>query len=696
MPVVETEALETLRTLLGGDYDQIRPLNEDGGLSRLYRARKTGLDVDVVIKRMKIKPGSSIDAAWEAKVMTNLRHQYLPRVFDFKTDGQGYCYTIMELIPGRTLRQYVARTGALDQKRTLLWMKQLCQAAAYMHGCNPPIIHSDIKPENIMVTPEGNLCLIDFNASLELRDDGVEAVAATMCYAAPEQYNIPLKRFSSPSTMTPQRRAVYEMAKAAQGIGKVTARTDLYAIGAVAYFMLTGYDPPCWNDEPVPLTRYEIVLGDSLRQVIERCMERQPSKRFSSASELGRALDNLAYTDGRYRAWRRTCQITALAVGAGMILSAFCAVQGWMGIQRQTGEEYNSLIAQAQQMDSEMDYAGEEELLFQAVRLERKRPEAYANLGALLYRQGEYQQAVELLDGLEFEETGTLDSEAALSAQGQIQYVLASCYYQLEDYHHAKDCYQLAAYLCPNEAAYLRDLAVCCAKLGDSAQAQQAVEQMKQLSVQPGDVELASGEIAYAAGDYEQALDLLSQAMRLSNDHVAISRASLQAAQCCQQLGSDWLEQEVELLETAANRLNTTENGVQLQALSDALFRLAPVQPEESQNCYERALACLNELMARGQPSFAVRQNAALALEYLDRFQEAEELLRQLQSDYPKDYRPPMRLALLYADQYGASLEDVPEFAELYKQANELYDPSGVPDSDMNRLQELARPYVGG
>ena len=690
-----TAALSSLARLLGEDFDDIRPLGEDGGMSRLFRAHKRSLDLDVVIKRMRLDPSRPADERREAKVMTSLRHQFLPRIFDFKVDGEGYCYTIMELIPGCTLRQYVRRRGALGQKQALFWMRQLCQAVAYMHSQHPPILHSDIKPENIMVTPEGNLCLIDFNAALELREDGVEAVGATMYYAAPEQYNIPLERFGPPQQLSPERRAIYDMAAAAQSMGKVTVRTDLYAIGAVTYFMLTGYDPPCWSQPPVPLSRFAIQLSDPLRQIVERCMAHRASERFSSAEELLRALGGMAKLDSRYRAWRRTCQITALAVGTGLILSAFAVVWGLMLQRQETGEGYNQLIAQAQELEG--DYAAQEELLLQAIQLERDRPEAYANLGALLYRRGDYEQAVELLGQVSTEDAGTLSEEEAVRAHGQIQYVLGSCYYQLGDYAKALQAYQLAFYFCPEEAAYCRDLAVCCARLGYSDQAQAALSQLDQLAPAGGDGELAAGEIAYFDGRYEEALSLLQDALRLSEDTDVISRASLQAAQCCQQLGQSWIEEEVALLRSAVGRLGASDNGAQLQVLAEALLRQAAADPAQQQSCWEEALSCLQELMARGQATFAVRQNAALVLEYLDRFDEAEEVLLQLQQDFPQDYRPPMRLALLYIDResgkaagqrsYGAALEQ-------YEAAEALY-PADAADSDMIRLRELASQLPG-
>ena len=619
--------------------------------------------------------------------MTGLRHQFLPRIFDLKMGADGYCYTIMELIPGCTLRQYVRMQGALDQRQTVFWLKQLAQAAAYMHSQRPPILHSDIKPDNIMITPQGDICLIDFNASLEMRDDGADALAVTACYAAPEQYNVPLSRFGDPARLDPEQRQLYDMASLAQGLGKVTVRSDLYAIGATAYFMLTGYDPDGWEGEMTSLERFDITLGDPLRQVIERCLAFSPAKRFASAGELLRALNNLARTDKRYRAWRRSCQAAALVVGAGMILSAFLALWGWMQMGQETGEAYNDLIRQAQALGEQMDYDGQQELLLEAIQLDRDRPEAYANLGGLLYELGDYGQAVDLLSQLEPDRTGALSQGEAAVAQGQIQYILASCYYQQENYGEAMQCYELASYFCPEEAAYQRDLAVCYARLGYQEQAQQAVDVLRALPVQPGDVELVSGEIAYAGGDFQQALEQLSQAVALAEDHTVISRASLQAAQCCRRLGSGWIGQEIAILEDAAARLDVSENGAQLQLLAETLIR------QGGTDSYERALDCLEELMNRGQATFTVRQNAALVLEYLDRFGEAEALLLQLQADYPQDYRPPMRLALLYADWEGSkapAARNYSQFQTAYQQALSLYAASDAPDSNMVQLQELA------
>ena len=175
--------------VLGQDLVDVRPLNQEGGFSSLFRAHKQGLDVDVVIKRVKSQFKGKMDEGSEARILTGLRHQYLPRIYDFKRASDGYCYTIMELVPGCTLREYVQAHGALDQKQTLAWTLQLCQVTEYMHGRSPAIIHSDLKPENVMITPDGDICVIDFNASLVAKEEEMEAIGASSGYAAPEQYN---------------------------------------------------------------------------------------------------------------------------------------------------------------------------------------------------------------------------------------------------------------------------------------------------------------------------------------------------------------------------------------------------------------------------------------------------------------------------------------------------------------------------
>lgn len=687
-----TEVLEGIpQEVLGDDIVDVRPLGQQGGFSNLFSGHKMGLDTDVVIKRVRRIYHGRMNEKSEARILTSLRHQYLPRVYDVKLASDGYHYTIMEKIQGCTLREYVEAHGALDQKQTLKWTRQLCEVIDYMHRHKPRgVIHSDLKPENVMVTPANDICVIDFNASLEVEDDTGEqdAIGVTPGYAAPEQFNAPLERFAPDD---PLRKIV----EAAQPYGKVTFRTDLYAIGALAYYMITGYDPKLWTEGVIPLTRYQIVLGDAFRSVIEKAMQPDPKARYASAGAMLRALNNLTYIDKRYRRWRRQVIAMTFLVGIGLAASIFTVSLGYRALQSEQSGAYLSLVEQADRLQEEGKYDESTDLLLQAVAEEPKRIEAYLKLGQLLYREGEYQQVVDIMSDIEFQSGSSLSTAEFEDAEGQIAYILANCYYELEEYDQALKNYQLAVYFVPDQQEYQCELAICYAKTGNEQMAQDMLAQLRQANCPEELLSMAQGEIDYAYGNYQTAYDSLSRAASLVTDGTTAARCYIQAANCCRQLGSGWLDTEIQLLETAVSRLDAANSSIPLQMLSEAYISKAAQPGADANTLYEQALTCLQQLLDRGYSTFAIRQNQAMVLEYLNRFDEAAAVLQAMLTDFPYDYRVPMRLAFLYADEAGEAQDDSSRQAlyaqtvEQYQAAAALYDANTQQDSEMLRLEDL-------
>ena len=688
----QTEVLAPIPAeVLGNDIVDIKPLKQQGGFSNLFSGHKVGLDTDVVIKRVRKVYHGHMDDKSEAKILTALRHQYLPRVFDVKLASDGYNYTIMEKIPGCTLREYVEMHGALRQQLVLKWTRQLCEVISYMHGHKPRgIVHSDLKPENVMITPENDICVIDFNASLEVEEEGEgrDALGATPGYAAPEQFNLPPERFPPDDPLLPAVRA-------AQGYGKVGYRTDIYAIGALAYFMLTGYDPKLWCDGVIPLTRFQIVLGDAFRTVIEKAMQVNPRERYATAAAMLKALQNLTVIDRRYRRWRRQANLMTFIVGIGLAASIFTVFLGYQSLREEHSSAYLDTVEQARRLQEEGQYDQSTELLMEAVAMEPERIDAYLTLGTLLYQEGEYQQAVDLMDGVEFEASDALDTKAFEEAEGQVAYILANCYYELEDYASALTNYQLAVHFIPDQQQYQCELAICYAKTGNRDMAEDMLTQLQAENCPQELLSMVTGEIEFAYGNYETAYDSLCQAAELTTDNTVASRCYIQAARCCQQLGTGWIDTEISLLETACGRLDAATSSVLCQMLAEAYINKAAQPNTDTAAYYNKALSCLEQLESRGYATFAVRQNRAVVLEYLDRFEEAEAVLTDMLADYPYDYRVPMRLALLYADEAG-ELSDDSARRELYQKvaanydaAQQLYDKAAAQDGEMIRLSDL-------
>ncbi len=667
-------------SVLGPDYEHIVPL-APGGTGEVFRAHKRGLNVEVVVKRVKAQYRGRLSETREADILKNLRHQYLPRIYDIIPAADGYLYTVMDYIPGCDLEEYVERYGALPQKLVVKWMRQLCQVIGYLHSQKPAVIHCDLKPQNIRITPGGDICVIDFNTSLLYEDREMQALGATDGYAAPEQYNVPPAALAS--LPADRRECWLRWSAAAAAYGKVTEATDQYGMGAVAYFMLTGYPPGHCLEGVVPLERYQIQVGEALRAVVEKAMALRPQDRFSSAAAMGAALEDLKKTDRAYKRWKLRCQVTAVALGALVLLSAFSL---WMGLElrdREQGTAYQELVDQADALIQAQNYEESLEVLSQAMVLDGDRIEAYIRASTVLYRLGRYSECVDLLSGLSFVyDEGSMTQQEFEYAQAELNYVLGSCHYQMEQYSQAVEAFQLAVWFDPNESIYYRDLAAAQAKAGNFNQAQETYQTLQSLpDARREDLLLVQGELAYAQGDYEAALAPLLE-LTHSGDETLVSRSYLLAAQCYRRLGDR--AAEIAVLEEARAVLGAPANHLHTQELIDAYLQ-AGAEGGGAED-YEAALALCRGLIDQGTATLAVRLNAGLALQYLDRTEEALTLAEETIQLYPNDYRSYLRLALLCLDDQVA---DHDRAREAYEQAAALYSGAGVQDSEMAYLESL-------
>ena len=173
-------------TILGDTYEIIEEIGSGGG-GVVFKARHLRLQTDVVVKKIKDEVKGKIKSRQEADILKTLKHPYLPRVYDFiETDDA--IYTVMDFIHGKNMEDAVKEHGKYTQKQVRKWAEQLGEALDYLHSQKPPIIHSDIKPANIMLTNDGDICLIDFNVSLAIGEEMESAVGISAGFSPPEQY----------------------------------------------------------------------------------------------------------------------------------------------------------------------------------------------------------------------------------------------------------------------------------------------------------------------------------------------------------------------------------------------------------------------------------------------------------------------------------------------------------------------------
>ncbi|MBP3884709.1 MAG: Stk1 family PASTA domain-containing Ser/Thr kinase [Olsenella sp.] len=271
--------------VLGGRYT-VQDKIGTGGMAIVYRGLDEVLGRTVAIKTMlpqyAADPSFAARFKQEAQAAAALQSPYIVSVYDWGKDGDTY-YIAMEFLRGTDLKSGIRKHGALDGKKVAQIGSQIAQALSVAHRHD--IIHRDIKPQNIMVQPDGNIKVMDFGIARaknsHLTQDN--SVLGTAHYVSPEQ---------------------------TQG-KELGPTTDIYSLGIVMYEAATGKVPfdgddaisvalKQVNEQPVPPSQVNPAVDASLESIILKCMQKDPADRFQTADELYHVLRD--YLSGRLAA----------------------------------------------------------------------------------------------------------------------------------------------------------------------------------------------------------------------------------------------------------------------------------------------------------------------------------------------------------------------------------------------------------
>jgi serine/threonine protein kinase len=253
---------------------RIKDILGQGGMGSVYRAVDENIGAEIAVKEnLFTSEEYARQFRREAVILANLRHPNLPRVTDhFVIDGQGQ-YLVMDFIEGEDLRERIDRQGLLSDADSVILGTAICEALTYLHSRQPQIVHRDIKPGNVKITPGGNIILVDFGLAKVTQGSQVTTTGAramTPGYSPPEQY----------------------------GTARTDHRTDIYSLGATLYMSLTGALPEdalaraMGQTELTQVRKHNPRVSRRLAAVIEKAMELRPEQRYQSAEEFKKALSN--------------------------------------------------------------------------------------------------------------------------------------------------------------------------------------------------------------------------------------------------------------------------------------------------------------------------------------------------------------------------------------------------------------------
>ncbi|MGC9469750.1 MAG: serine/threonine-protein kinase [Anaerolineae bacterium] len=317
--LLETNALLKDRYRIAGPIGQ-------GGMGAVYRAEDTLLSGRICAVK-EIAPEADIGEdqlsqlqeqfRQEASVLARLDHPNLPKVSDYFTQ-EGREYLVMDYVPGDNLREIIEEARHedrfLDEAQVLDWAQQLCSALSYLHSQDPPVLHRDIKPSNIKLTPSGLLKLVDFGLVKLLTND--EARTVTVVQGQGTAAYTPLEQYGGDDAHT-------------------DTRTDIYALGATFYHLLTGRPPATARERflrPGSLTPPRSInphVSPGVEEAILGALALHPDQRPGSVAQFWEWLERaqvpasiapLMLTGDEWRnAWQTNVPLIVLA---GLLLVA--------------------------------------------------------------------------------------------------------------------------------------------------------------------------------------------------------------------------------------------------------------------------------------------------------------------------------------------------------------------------------------
>jgi serine/threonine protein kinase len=268
-------------TLLQGRYRVVRRLGK-GGMGAVYEATDLRLDVAVAIKEaFSTDPRLRKQFEHEARLLAQLHHAALPRVTDYFSEDNRV-FLVMQFIGGDDVAEIIGRQpGPLPANTVIAWADQLLDALIYLHSRERQVIHRDIKPHNLKLTSAGSIALLDFGlAKADLDSTGSNSWTSVFGFT---------RRYSPPEQMQDQG---------------TTPRSDIYALGATLYHLLTGVKPPdalvrtkaIAKGEPDPLlaaNEIHAAVGLQVALILQKALELNPERRYENANEFRHALRQL-------------------------------------------------------------------------------------------------------------------------------------------------------------------------------------------------------------------------------------------------------------------------------------------------------------------------------------------------------------------------------------------------------------------
>ncbi len=633
-------------------YQIIKEIGE-GGAGVVYLAYHIKLEKYVVIKRLKST--NSPNVRQEVDILKNLHHKYLPQVYDY-LEMDGDVYTVIDFIEGYDLSRYVKEGIAVQEDLIIKWLLQLTEVLEYLHSSSNNIIHGDIKPSNIMLNAAGDVCLIDFNISMDKNSFTLSGI--TPAYAAPEQISLAQAiEHRLDETYGSSRSYGSEIELGTLGVNieaYIDKRADIYSLGACFYHLMTGIRPyiGVLDDNAFGGTD---IYRKTLVDIVRKAMNPDREKRYQSAAEMHKAV--LRASD-EYKTKLKIRGLIIAAVGIIAVSTVAGVISYRNNKKEQELREYSSTYNRMVDEFNSGDFTSTDFRL-------------------------------RLIDTYLNDETGKHFLDDNPDKEAEVNYMLGYTYYKEADYAKAIEYYNMARAEDDTNPDIFRELAICYARQGSLADAQYYLTMASERGMEESDVIYTQAEIDFESGDIYSASEGLTKLSQMNiPDNMKVRAAYLMSDV------SHEMQSYSELIESYGDiSIGKDSESYLYRLLMNACLTESGINEEEKVHFLVLGEDYGKKLMNTGLMSNDDRFILASIYIELGQFADARLTLTDIY-DAESDYRVQAWLAYVYrkeAEAENSSMEEAYQYAdkaratESYKQAV----AAGTVDPNVQQILDL-------
>lgn len=650
-------------SIVNSTYQIICKINEVNGRA-VYRARHLKIQRDVVMRQISSVDSPSVDMD-AVNIIKNISIQALPQMHDILV-VDGYIYSVEEQKDGIVLTEYIRQRGRLCYPDAYKLLMQLVNALYCLHTQEKPITHANIIPQNVIVNPgNGDVSLINMDIAKAIGlSDYQPSDPFTAGFWAPEQYLVECEHQSYP----------------------VNTATDIYCLGCIMYFVLTGYSPDVRYDNIIPISSLGLDCKEGMIRLVKKMMSYQPDARYQDAVQLQEAIEQCYKLDKRYRRMHRRRCANAIVAGLLVVAGSGLVISGIVKNNYDNQSNYNDNLGRVEEYVKEQNYYEARAIVMDMEEDDPENINLYKRELEYMYMAKDYSDCVNRAENIIRKNFPREFEEASYKDLGEFYHVLGQAYYRIEKYDNAQENMELALSYYDEDYEFYRDyclILVAQEKL-DKAKGQISVSQ--DLDWDETDLTYVQARIAYASQQFADATEKYLYVIDRSIDEEIRKDAYTSCAVSYDSM-LDY-SSEADLLQKAIR--DYPEEDSYRKQLAQTWMALAEEDQYYAEEYYRNARTIYEELSKKNPEEFEIQENIVILYRKLGDDATAEQLLLGMCDTFRDKYRVYMWLCYI-EDEKQSHLKkkerNYEQMEKYYNKARKMYS-SSIKDFYMEDLDE--------